>query len=73
MDEVNVVVEVRMSFFVTLSVGPSSPLSGDKFKEALIEQVKNHIDAGGLVPGHIDSHSIVELRNSADDALLLGA
>jgi len=73
MDEVSAVVEVRMSFFVRVSVGPSNPLSGPEFKEALVEQVKSHIEAGGLVPDHIDSHTIVELRETETDALLLGA
>lgn len=72
MDEVTAVVEVRMSFSVSVSVGPRSALSGDKFKQVLLEHVKGHIDAGGLMPEHIDGHTIVELRDTNTDQLLLG-
>ena len=73
MDEVTAVVEVHMSFVVSVSVGPRSALSGDEFKQVLLEHVKGQIDAGGLMPEHIDGHTIVELRNTDTDEVLIGA
>lgn len=74
MDEVTAVCEVKLSFVVSVSVGPKNALAGGKLKEALLRQVQEHLDAaGGLQPEHLDSHSIIELRDSCNDLLLLGA
>lgn len=72
MDEVTAVIEVKLSFVVSVSVGPSNPLTGDKLKDVLLEHVQNHLDAaGGLQREHLDAHSVIELRNTDTDQALI--
>lgn len=72
MDEVTAVIEVKLSYVVSVSVGPSNPLCGDQLKKVLLEHVQNRIDAaGGLDLHDIDSHQVIELRVTDTDQLLL--
>lgn len=72
LDEVTAVIEVKLSFVLSFSVGPSAQLTSDKLKDVLLRHVQSHLDAaGGLQREHIEAHAIIELRDTNIDQALI--
>jgi hypothetical protein len=64
LDEITAVIEVDLSFVVSVPVGPGSALTGDKPKDALLAQVQAHLDAACRLKSCAITHSPNGLKRS---------
>lgn len=73
LDGVTAVVEVKLSYIVSVAVDPGQTLVGDDLKRVVLGLTQDRIDAaGGLEIGDVDAVKILEIRDTNDDRLIIG-
>lgn len=63
---INIVLEAKLSFIITLDADSSAPLAGEKLRKAVADQISAFIASkGGVSVDDLDEISVVEVNASS--------